>query len=238
MTKKLSIITPAIFDYAAPKNVELINDSVFSETYLDTANITTRVEDGLFVAKLSIYLEGFNVGNFVTPRIKEIFASNPEYSDRPDFISPNSFFGLNLDLPRDYAYEYIKSPLIYGIIIGDFWHQKYYKISLTEKYVAYSFFVIHATGVQFELTIRPTIEGATREDLVEAVRSLRFVLIQVSVGVAASGIESSKTYTNGSNHFVENPEFGRMPGGLKFIDVSKWKGEDRIWTREDLSYTG
>ncbi|WP_156442996.1 MULTISPECIES: hypothetical protein [unclassified Burkholderia] len=41
-------------------------------------------------------------------------------------------------------------------------------------------------------------------------------------------------HTNGAAHFTDHPEFGHIPGGLHYVDLTQWEGESRDFTEDDI----
>jgi hypothetical protein len=125
----------------------------------------------------------------------------------------------------------------YQYYINGLWNSLYSQISLTGKYFAYSPVIVQGPNILKTWFSVTPVMSTTKDDLIAAVRALKYLFIQLSAGVAAPNL-STKIYTNGSDKFVEHPKFGRLPGGIRFIDLSEWDGENRTWEAKDLSYTG
>ncbi|GAB3627687.1 hypothetical protein GCM10027419_25380 [Pandoraea terrae] len=80
---------------------------------------------------------------------------------------------------------------------------------------------------------QPMVSGAERSRLITAVRLRGYVLMQQGVGISAPG-RPTILHTNGAAHFTDHPEFGTIPGGLSYVDLTRWEGESRPFTPRDV----
>ncbi|VVE72867.1 hypothetical protein PCA31118_04336 [Pandoraea captiosa] len=86
----------------------------------------------------------------------------------------------------------------------------------------------HAPSWRFQ-----PVASTNREQLITAVRGRQYIPFQQGVGISAPG-KLMKFYTSGASHFTNHPGLGTVPGGMRFIDLRAWNGEDHTFTEQEL----
>jgi hypothetical protein len=169
---------------------------------------------------------------------RELFEANPAYTAAPDHTLILVYSRWLIELAgqtRDEAMESMDA-MVY--------HANYAWVSFTTGLGPFYMRNIGAllernsevfTQVHGILPFAPGSEEIV--ELVKAIQTFGFLPLHHGVGIAAPGLPTLLR-TGGSGEYVQHPVFGRIPGGLRYLDLTGWAGAaDTTFADGDLGTT-
>ncbi|MCI3207591.1 hypothetical protein DBA20_21835 [Pandoraea capi] len=167
---------------------------------------------------------------------KDIMARHPDYTAGGDHTVVFVYERLGLGIPAgDVLDEVLSGPPGYRNWINLLWVTGY-RVGLGAHFQLASVGpIVQTDAAEAVPTWRfsPTFAGADMERLIEAVHMRQYLLLHQGIGLTAPG-KPMILHTNGGEHFTDHPDFGVVPGALRYIDLRKWEGETRNFGESDM----
>ncbi|RON09408.1 hypothetical protein BK659_10795 [Pseudomonas brassicacearum] len=224
------------------EDIKLIHDKRL-ETDFTSGRIEIIPSDGKWwAAKLTLKVKIapaetiFNVD-------KEIITQNPEYHASSGFFSRHIFShvaGYKLDkedteslLGGDTAefarltHIFIKRHAILDWFDTIFLQLEDSQFNATNNNINFTYFIYSL----------PTA-GISKEEFIKSIQTeLKWIPIRLGMGIEAPGLQT-KIYSNGSDYFVNHTTLGRVPGGLYYLDLMNWDGQNQDFQLGHIKHTG
>ncbi|MCI3205468.1 MULTISPECIES: hypothetical protein [Pandoraea] len=218
-----------------PGNTELIHDDRLSCDFLSAQVFAGESGGGAWNA--------YVIGTMTCATPTQMLAIVSDVIERhPDYTAGNNYgivisydrfhieipFGPDLDELREGVDEFRNLVNLLCLI--------YYYFKLDENY---EFDGLGRPIIEDSPTLSPTWQfqpvggSATKDDLIAAARSRKYIALQQGVGITSPG-KPMKFYTSGASHFTNHPGLGNVPGGMRFIDLSTFDGENHVYTEQEL----
>ncbi|AKM30940.1 hypothetical protein AB870_13705 [Pandoraea faecigallinarum] len=212
---------------------ELINDPRLAGSFIDGAISTRRTPNDLIFAdvRMEMLVARAEKTIAVAQSLREQY---PDYANHPDFFMTFVYERMGLPVNGVNLDQMFSSPGAFLDNINFLWNE--YRVGLGYYYQMASTKAILET---FDNEATPhwsfmqVQEGASEQDMIEAVRSRQYILMHQAIGVMAPGLKM-KLHTSGGDYYINHPEFGHIPGGLTYVDLRSWNGETRDFTKADV----
>jgi hypothetical protein len=223
------------------EDVILIHDDRF-KTNFSSGRIETLNPSGRnWVGKITIKITSLPATILLSTE-KEIIANNQDYYSKPDFYSRPVFCHTEYHLDKSSTDT---------LLNGDLTNFVHYTNVILNQFIYPSFFYrlfiqiengrVNTTEDDIELTYWIySSQGSTpsKEELISRIKTdLRWLPVRLGMGVTAPELPT-KLYSNGSDRFVNHPILGQIPGGLDYLDLMNWDGQNRDFLPSDIKYTG
>jgi hypothetical protein len=223
------------------EEVILIHDEGFKTNFSSGRIETLNPSGSNWVGKITLKITSLPAITLLSTE-KEIMANNQDYYLMPDFYSRPVFC---------HTEYYLDQSSTDMLLNGDLTSFVHYTNIMLKQFDHPIFFP--RTFIQIENgsinTASNTIDlvcwvysllGYTpsKEQMVNLIKTdLRWLPIRLGMGVTAPRLPT-KIYSSGSDRFVNHPVLGQIPGGLDYLDLMKWDGQDRDFLTSDIEHTG
>jgi hypothetical protein len=222
------------------EDIKLIHDERLTSSFLSGRIETLNPSENMWCGKLNLKITS-PLAETILKVDKEIITQNREYYANPDFLSRHIF-----NRP-DYKLDKEDTEILVGGDVAQFVH--YTNILFNEFYRPEFFNTIYlqledgsinAINEKFEVTywIYPLGGKLSKEEIIKGIKTeLKWIPIRLGMGIEAPGLQT-RVYSNGSDHFVNHATLGRVPGGLYYLDLMNWDGQNQDFQLGHIKHTG
>jgi hypothetical protein len=216
---------------------QLIHSEALEVRFMTAAIAVGADEANVPNAKITVALAGLSASQTID-FLKDTQGNNSEYFDSHNFTLTSRYTKFEVDFDRSQTETMLATELQFldsldQAYTGLSWQFGKYIFVVSQQLVKHS-----RDGMVLSITAFADPGQQTPpsiEDLIESVRAMEFIPVQLSFAVSTPDLPR-KIYTNGANYYIDHPSFGRVPGGISYIDLSTWDGGCRVYDESDLRY--